>query len=64
MSTDANGATLKPEWQQAQVVDTDKCQPPGDGRTYKHKDVWVWEGGVITNKVRCSTCGRVETKGE
>lgn len=60
----ATGATQKPEWQQEQMIDTDKCQPEPNGRVYKHKDVWVWENGVITSKVRCSTCGRVETKGE
>lgn len=66
MSTDTNGATVKPDWQKEQIVNTDTCKPVNgaEGQNYQHKDVWVWEGGVVTNKVRCSTCGRVVTKGE
>jgi len=52
MSND--GAT--PEVAQNQ---NDPCPGDGSGRVFKHNWVWVWEGSVWTDKIRCTTCNEV-----
>lgn len=55
MNNKDDGATKVP----AKPVVMD-CPGAGD-RTMAHKDVWVWEDGVMTDKVRCERCGRITT---
>lgn len=58
MSTDSNGATINPH----ASVDTDKCpQLPSKGipKTGQHKWRWLWVGGTMSDKVRCSNCSEV-----
>lgn len=52
-----------PQKDEGATKDPFKEDPHGKcmGR-YKHYFSWVWENGQMTNRVKCNTCGKVETR--
>jgi hypothetical protein len=43
------------------VDPNDACLVAGKSYGY-HKDIWVWESGAFTDRVQCTTCGRIAKK--
>lgn len=60
------GATVLPPEQQEARETQESCvyiRADGTKQTTKHRWVWMWDNGEWTNKVRCTTCGRIRETG-
>lgn len=52
-----DGSTKAPQDEAEAMTKRAECM----GR-YRHAFKWLWEGGVWTNKVRCTTCGETRVR--
>lgn len=57
-----DGATVAPLIEADKIESAQECPGDNTGRRFKHMWNWVWHNGVWTDKVQCSTCGKIETR--